>query len=564
MLTSAWQNRDSWVVVNGAHWLSLTGAFGFLVWVDRHQWFDTDQWDFLVDRSVLGHHGTAGLLQPHVDHWSTIPILGFRALFSVFGVRTYLPYITVTILVSLAIAHLLWRLLLRVGVSPWFAVVACGLFAVLGVAWQDLTSAFQWQLIGPLLTGFAALLVSSVHGPIGRRDALVVLLLLVGLLCSGVGLVMVIVIVIAIALRRGIRSGVAIAIVPAVVYGTWYLAYGRHAQALGSLPLRTALQRAPNFVWQGFLAAVDGATGLPAIGAVLLVLLGLWLLRNALPSREPWPLVLSPAIGAVLFLFLTALKRGGLGIMHAQDSRYTYVAIALLLPPAALALDRLLNRRALRTAVLVVGGLALLVVQLSTLNNQANIAAQLAQERKHRILGAAILAREHVKVISQVVVPVFDPQLTLSAIDELSRNGQLPGNVTVTPADVLTAREYLQASLGRTARVAQPVAATVLTVTGAQLVTGSEPDCKTVAPQSDRPTIVLSLHSPTVLALSSGYGGPMTLALRAGDASGRPADLRLPAEQTEYLSLDAVPADLVLGLPPVGPTTLCGLAPLNT
>src|ERR1035437_963989 len=102
MLTSAWQNRDSWVVVNGAHWLSLTGAFGFLGWVDLHQWFDTDQWDFLVDRSVLGHHGTAGLLQPHVDHWSTIPILGFRALFSVFGVRTYLPYITVTILVSLA------------------------------------------------------------------------------------------------------------------------------------------------------------------------------------------------------------------------------------------------------------------------------------------------------------------------------------------------------------------------------------------------------------------------------------------------------------------------------
>jgi hypothetical protein len=87
-VTALWERRNSHLVITGAHWLSLLGAFGFLVWVDRHQWFDSDEWAFLVNRSVPAHHGTLGLLQPNNGHWVTIPVLGTRLLFTLFGAPT--------------------------------------------------------------------------------------------------------------------------------------------------------------------------------------------------------------------------------------------------------------------------------------------------------------------------------------------------------------------------------------------------------------------------------------------------------------------------------------------
>ncbi len=546
-------------MTRAAHWLSLLVALLVLVWVDRHQWFGADQWAFLLKRGLVTRGGSQGLLQPHNEHWVTIPILGYRLLFIVFGVKTYLPYALVTILVDLAIAHLLWRLLLRVGVSPWLSVVACGLFAILGVAWQDLTSAFQWAFIGPLVLGLAALLVTPTRGALGRRDVLVVALLTVNLLVSGLSLVMVIIVCITVALRRGIRAAIAVGIVPALLYLLWYLAYGRHAVAAGTLPLRTALQVAPNFTWQGLLSAVDGAIGLAAIGPVVLALLAIWEVRRARPDQEPWPLVLSTSSGAVIFLFLTALRRAGLGVGEAQSSRYTYVVVALLLPAAALATDQLLRRSNLRVAAVVALGLALLLVQLSTLTSSANAAAVVAQEEKHRTLGAAVLARQHAKVVSPYVIPATSPQLTFAGVRELVRDGRLPGNVAATAVDVLTAREYLQTSLDTKALVSTTSPPTVTAVTGAQL--SARPGCADVLAESSTPAITLRLHGPAALTIRSGYGGALGLTLRADGATGRSRVFVLPAQKDRILSVIGVPADLILTPPATGTTTVCGLAP---
>ncbi|MCJ7438387.1 MAG: hypothetical protein MUP97_11590, partial [Acidimicrobiia bacterium] len=138
------RTRDATWWATRAHWLSLIVAFGFLNWVDRHQWFNADEWGFLVDRGLFPKGDDLGLLAPHNEHWSTVPVLGYRLLFSIFGVRTYLPYVVVLLLVHLLVAHLLWRVLRRVGVEDWFATVAIALFLVLGVGWENLTAAFQW------------------------------------------------------------------------------------------------------------------------------------------------------------------------------------------------------------------------------------------------------------------------------------------------------------------------------------------------------------------------------------------------------------------------------------
>ena len=54
------------------------------------QWFIADEWAFLADRDG----GDLGdLLRPQNEHWSTIPILVYRGLWHVVGLRSYVPYL---------------------------------------------------------------------------------------------------------------------------------------------------------------------------------------------------------------------------------------------------------------------------------------------------------------------------------------------------------------------------------------------------------------------------------------------------------------------------------------
>lgn len=54
-------------------------------------WFFADDWEFLLNRR-LSSDTLDTLFRPHNEHWSTVPILVFRTLFTSFGVRHYLPF----------------------------------------------------------------------------------------------------------------------------------------------------------------------------------------------------------------------------------------------------------------------------------------------------------------------------------------------------------------------------------------------------------------------------------------------------------------------------------------
>src|SRR5215204_6892946 len=56
--------------------------------------FFSDEWAFIESRS-LGDPGT--WLPPHNEHWSTIPILVYRALVETLGLTSYVPYLAVVI-----------------------------------------------------------------------------------------------------------------------------------------------------------------------------------------------------------------------------------------------------------------------------------------------------------------------------------------------------------------------------------------------------------------------------------------------------------------------------------
>src|SRR5215207_9569405 len=94
------------------HVATLVVGFAVLVVLGRGQWFVNDDWTILALTDPMRSHG---------GHWNTAATLLFGALFKVFGLTTYLPYLIPAIIAHLATVHVAWRLVLRVGVSPWLA-----------------------------------------------------------------------------------------------------------------------------------------------------------------------------------------------------------------------------------------------------------------------------------------------------------------------------------------------------------------------------------------------------------------------------------------------------------
>src|SRR5262249_8347044 len=153
---------------------------------------------------------------------------------------------------------------------------------ILAVGWENRSTAWQITIIAPVALGFGALLTMPERGAWNRRDLGVVALLLVGLMCSGVGVTMTVVVAIAAFLRRGWRIAVATVALPAVVYAVWYAFEGDKGQRNHSA-LSTALRDLPGFVWRSLDDAYSGLTRIDHSGYVVLAALVVWLVWRARP-----------------------------------------------------------------------------------------------------------------------------------------------------------------------------------------------------------------------------------------------------------------------------------------
>ena len=554
-------DRDLAPLATVLHVATLIAAFALLLWLNRRHWFITDEWNALVDRRLVGDQTEHGIWDPHNEHWSTIPVLAYRLLFSVFGVRTYLPYVVVMILVHLTVVHLLWRIMKRVGVEAMLATILCGVFAVLGAAGDNLFLAWQWQLTAPIAFGLGALLVTPERGRWQRRDAVVWLLLVLGLMCSGTAITMVVVVGLVVFLRRGWKPAGATVALPALAYGLWYLTYGRDA-AGASEPLQTALRHSPAYVWRGLTGALDKTIGIESIAPALVVALVIWLLVRAHPRSEPWPIPVAMAIGAAVFLFLSGIRRSGLGPEQAATSRYVYVTVALLLPIFGMALDTLLARTSMR--LLIVAGLGgfLLLVQIPLLRDGAHEWASLGQPFKRRILATAELVRDGEPMLFSVPVPDYIPNLTSEEIAALDRDGDLPGNVDLTARDRLDAETHVQLAVGQRAKVRGASRPAVVRADGAMLAPSDRPTCVTVRPETDAPTVTVRADGPTVFGVTTGQTAPIGVAL--GESEG---GVQAPFREFSFVhgreqrvGLARGGRLVVLLLPGGTPSVLCGIA----
>jgi hypothetical protein len=425
--------------------VALAAAGAFLLWVNRQQWFLADEWNMLVERRLVGGDGKLGIWDAHNSHLAVLPTIVYRALFSLFGVRTYLPYLVVMIIMQLTAAWVLWRLLLRLGIAPTLATLSSLAFAIFGHGFEITTGAFGMQNAGALAFGFGALLAMRETPTIERRDGLVLALALGALLTSsGVAIPLTAVLVLVALVRRGWRPAALLLAVPAGTFVFWYVLHGEPAtKAQGALGVSEALRRVPTFVAHGiwwtlqYLLDVDSGGPIVLLAAALLVAVTLrW-------RERAWQVASCIAVGAPLYLALTTFGRGGFGLGVAGNSRYSYVVIALLLPVLTLAVDRLARRFAIGPTVAVVALVALVGLQAVGLERKASRWAPIEQETKRRLVAAALVLRDGIRPVG-APVPEFEPGLDATEVEQLDRDGDLPGNVRPSAADLLTARLYLE------------------------------------------------------------------------------------------------------------------------
>jgi hypothetical protein len=320
--------------------------------IGRHQWFYFDEWDALATRKA----GDLGdLFRSHNKHWVTLPVLAYRFLYWLFGLRSYFPYRLAVVVLYLATAALLLGVMRRAGVHPWIATAAASLFALFGAGSQNAIAPFQITFTGSLFLGLVFLLLADHDGPFNRRDCLAVLVGMLALMTSTVAVAMVAVVGIAVLLRRGWRVAMLLVAPLATCYLVWFVVIGHEgAPPPNSPPEHVTPGGVALFVGSGLQRTVR-SMGPPlgrfnrAVVIVFVAVLVLGLLiavgqrrRSGQLAQLAAPLALLS--GTVVFLVIAASGRAARGQGYAGISRYVSVVAAMLLPALAVAAGALVTR----------------------------------------------------------------------------------------------------------------------------------------------------------------------------------------------------------------------------
>lgn len=332
----------------------FVGAAAILLYKTHGLTFYYDEWAFVLRRHPLS---TDALLQPHNEHLVLLPVLVYKVLFAVFGLRDYAPFVSAVIAINLLCGGLMF-VYVRRRLGDVCALAAASALVLLGPAWEAITWPFEISLLGPLAAGLGMLLALERHDLKG--DLLASALLLGALASSAVAIPVFLTAAVEVALGTDRwRRMARVLLAPGLLYGLWYLLYGR------SQLVASNLLEAPRFMWDSSAAAMTALTGTtPAYGPPLvlgLVFLVAWRLTRARPVH---PRLWTALAFAGAFFGLTGLGR--VGLAGPADSRYLYPgAVVLLVVMAETGRGLTLGRRAamgiaLLVAVVVVSNLGTL------------------------------------------------------------------------------------------------------------------------------------------------------------------------------------------------------------
>lgn len=392
-----------------ALWAFAAGeVVAFVLWLSlgRTEWFSTDEWEYLADRTAFD---PGDLLREHYTHWTAVPILIYRFLWWVFGIGSYMPYLVVLVALHVTAAALLRAIMRRAGVDAWIATAAALAFVFFGSGYQNIVWAFQIGFVGALVFGLVHLVLADHDGPVDRRDLLGLLAGLASIASAGVGVTLVGATTLAVLIRRGWRGALLHGGPLGAIYLAWWSTFSRGKDHPGVDTRDVTPDDVAEFVNTGIQRAFGNLGQLTGVGLLIgvlfvcgLVLAWARLDRATLRRRGAAPAAL--AVGAVGFLVFSGTGRVGLlGADFAGASRYQHIVVALLLPAIAVAFDAF----ARRWRVMVPVGCTLLLLgvpgNIDTLADYTR--TREARNRTYRHLILAIPRTEAAQTVPRNVRP---------------------------------------------------------------------------------------------------------------------------------------------------------------
>jgi hypothetical protein len=293
--------------------------------------FFNDDWYFLFQRpGVESKSGLDSLLAPHNGNFVAIPSAIYKLLVLTFGLTSQAPYRVVLSALIVLVAGLMYLLVSR-RTSPVIGVAVAAVCLFLGPAWEDLLFFASIDLIGSLAFGLAALW--ALDELTRKRSIAGCVLLVCAVACSNVGIAFAVGALVLVLQKRRMHE-LWVAVIPLVVFGVWWLAYGHkqpsHLSAHNLIHL-------PRYVLDSASAGLASLTGINRGGTVTaytrghFVLLALalvivaWLAMGGRPTRS----VLVPVVILLAFWLLT-----GLGYYVGREpfaSRYQLIDAVLIL-----------------------------------------------------------------------------------------------------------------------------------------------------------------------------------------------------------------------------------------
>ena len=324
------------------------------MWNFHGEWFIADEWVFIAGRTA---GDLSGLFHPYHEHWSTLPILYYRLLWSLVGIRSYLPYLASVVAMHIAIGFLLRSIMIRAQALPWIATLSALVFSLYGAGYSDMSYSFNVSFDGSVLFGLLFLLAVDHPGAVGRRDVLGVLAGLAALMCSGIGVAMIVAVALAIWIRHGLRRALLLILPLAGIYVIWFITVGH-----GSYSKHSSLVDLVRFAVYGLAITFSTLGSSPIVGSLLVLLLIAGIatsIRSCASSdfRARYAAPYALLLGAVAFLLITGFGRADFSLPSGEtygSSRYVYIVAAMLMPAIAVATSQLILRWSIAWVFVVV------------------------------------------------------------------------------------------------------------------------------------------------------------------------------------------------------------------
>ncbi len=404
----------------------VLGAVALLL-LGRDQWFSYDDWALL--------HPSVDWWASHQGHWTTAPTLLFQLLRSTIGFHSYLPYLALAVVAHLAVVHLIWRIGIRAGVTPWLATGFAAVTILLGCAAENLFWAFQVGFMGAIAVALVVVLLVD-RATLTLPWAIVAgAVAVLALPFSGTALPVLAGAAILSWIRRGFVRSLAIFAPAGAIYLIWYLLDARNDVSTLGVHGIGFLTQAPLFFAVMFAAGYGQFVGVLVLGPVVALALLVWLVlaRRRLIGRQAIAYVV--LLASALFAVLTAVSRGGGELTAAGAQRYVYVIVMLAVPTMGLALAAIAARGRLWRAGIVLALLLIAAVNITMSVVRADQQAVTEQRTEREFSAAVALERRDPGIAPQALpIPDVAPDLTMADVASAVRQ-RLVSPVPFGPAD---------------------------------------------------------------------------------------------------------------------------------